>query len=166
MKAQRGPFGRMWDRLTCRFVDVVERVDHRGARSSRPAGDPSVEVVTENPYHETRQRISAAPGELRKRARGMRSGARILNRVHEDAKEQHASDVAKDHRAVRLDAGRMMMRTAGESKDATDGAVALDKHVQDAQEFRRDAGKRFRAKDRRFRAWAKGAEVDENPTAS
>ena len=163
--APPGALGRMWAKLTCRSdCDAVKPV----ARSSRHDSGPAVEALTEvrNPYHVTREKISGAPGELRKQARGMRSGARMLDRVHEDAKEQHASDVARSHRGIRLDAGRMMMRTNGASQDAKKGAIALDKHVLQAQTFRFDARRKFRAQERRGRAWVKGAGVDENQTKS
>jgi len=48
------PLRRMWDRLTCRSVDVVERVDHRGARSSRPAGGSPTVVMRDNPSYAPR----------------------------------------------------------------------------------------------------------------
>jgi len=164
--APPGALGRMWAKLTCRSdCDAVTPV----ARPSRHASGPAVETLTtevQNPYHVTREKIDAAPGELRAQARVMRSGARDLERVHKNAKEQHASGIAKSRRGIRLDAGRMVMRTAGESKDAREGAFGVDERARDAGEFRRDMRREFKAQDARGRAWAEGAGLDENPTVS
>ena len=159
--APPGALGRMWAKLTCRSdCDAVKPVHREGARH---ASGPVVETLTEvrNPYHETRKRISEAPGELRKQARGMRAGARMLDSVHDQADEQRRSGIARSNRAIRLDAGGMMMRTRGASKGAKDGALAVDNRVVQAQDVRLYAGRKFRAQDKKGKAWAKG---DENPT--
>jgi len=160
-------FVEAWPSWLCSSKRSVDAVRPQACSPRRHSGfhsDVVGEVVTrQNPYCEAKKTFDEAPSKLRAAARGARRGGRQLEQVYGQAKDQHSSDFARTHGDIRRDAGRMMMKTHGEAKDAFDGAAVLEENAKRARVLRKEARKRFKKADKKMKAWA--VREDENPTA-